>query len=203
MTASGVDFIDSTERAASLLDPTRLRIVEVLREPGSAATVARVIGLPRQKVNYHLRVLEKQGLVREVEERRKGNCVERIVQATARHYLVDPAALGALGVGASPEEIADRFSATYLIALAAKTIRDVAQARRLAEQAHQRLATFGLTTDVRFASAAARKAFTEELATAVAGLVARYHDEAAPGGRRFTFTIGAYPTMTAKEKIDG
>src|SRR5262245_27006908 len=173
----------------------RLRIVERLREPASAASVARHLGLPRQKVNYHLRELEKQGLVREVEQRRKGNCVERLVQATARHYLVNPAALGALG--ADPEAIADRFSASYLLALAARTIRDVATVQDLAGKAGKRIATLSLTAEIRFRSAAERHQFAEELGNAVAALVARYDDA---GGRPFTLTVGAYPSAP-REKI--
>ena len=74
-----------------------------LGEPGSAAGLGRKLGLPRQRVNYHLRELEKEGLLEVVEERKKGNCVERIVRATARSYLISSEALGTLG--SRPEEI--------------------------------------------------------------------------------------------------
>jgi hypothetical protein len=47
-------------------------------------------------VNYHLRELETQGLVELVEERRRGNCVERIVRATAKSYVVSAEALATL-----------------------------------------------------------------------------------------------------------
>lgn len=52
-----------------------------------------------------------------------------------------------------------------------------------AARAGRRVASFGIDAEVRFASAADRAAFAEELAQAVAALVSRYHDEAAPGGR--------------------
>src|SRR5579862_8354674 len=83
MSALPIEVVQGPERAAALLDPVRLRILEGLAEPDSAAGVARRLGLPRQRVNYHLHELEKHELVRFVEERRKGNCVERIVRATA------------------------------------------------------------------------------------------------------------------------
>ena len=45
----------------------------------------------------HLHELEKEGFVEFVEQRPKGNCLERVVRATARSYVISPAALGLLG----------------------------------------------------------------------------------------------------------
>jgi DNA-binding transcriptional ArsR family regulator len=192
-----VEMIRDAERAAALLDPMRLRLVEQLVEPGTAAGLARQLGFPRQRVNYHLRELEKQGFLELVEERKKGNCMERVVRATARSYLISPEALGAMAV--DPERIPDRFSSAFLVAVAAEAIRDLAVLRARADKANQKLPTFTLRADVRFPTAAARKEFTEELATAVAKLVAKHHDEKAPGGRLFRFVVGAYPVITKKE----
>ncbi|HYK00590.1 MAG TPA: helix-turn-helix domain-containing protein [Thermoanaerobaculia bacterium] len=189
-------LVDESARAASMLHPMRLRILDALREPGSASTVARQLGLARQKVNYHLRELEKAGFLEEVEERRSGNCIERIVRAKATHYLINPEIFGRLAAGSGSVE--DHFSSAYLIALAAGTIRDIAALQQRAAKAKKRVATFALQTDVRFKDAADRKAFTEELANAVARLVAKYHDDETPGGRPFRFTIGAYPAVTRK-----
>jgi hypothetical protein len=156
------------------------------------------MNLPRQKLNYHLRELEKHGLIEQVDERKKGNCVERIVRATARYYLISPAALGNLAT--DPSQIQDRFSSTYLVAVAARAIRDLAALRTRADKAGKKLATFTLETNVRFASAAAQHAFAEELANAVAKLTAKYHDEKTAGGRQYKFIIGSYPAITKKEK---
>jgi DNA-binding transcriptional ArsR family regulator len=192
--SAAVEVLRAPERAAALLDPVRLQIVRELAEPDSASGLARRLGVPRQRLNYHLRELERHGLVELVEERKKGNCLERIVRATARSYVVGPDALG--GIGADPERVVDRFSAAYLVALASRSIREVALLRARAEKAGKKLATFSLHADVRFASAEARTAFTEELATAVAKLVAKHHDERAEGGRLFRFTIAAHPALT-------
>jgi DNA-binding transcriptional ArsR family regulator len=190
-------MVDESRRAAALLNPMRLRILDALREEGSATTVARQLGLPRQKVNYHLRELEKAGFLENVEERRAGNCVERIVRAKATHYLINPDVLGTLAAdGASIE---DRFSSTYLIALASDAIRAIAAAQQKATKAKRRVATFALQTDVRFATAEDRRAFTEELANAVARLTAKYHDDETAGGRTFRFIVGAYPPRPKEE----
>jgi DNA-binding transcriptional ArsR family regulator len=195
-----VQVIQSPEAAAVLFSPARMRILEELAEPDSAAGVARRLDLPRQQVSYHLRELEQAGLVELVEERRKGNCVERVVRAAARSYLISPEALGKLG--ATPEERRDLFSVGYLVHLAARAIREIAVIWGRAEKAGKRTSTLALETEIRFASAGTRTAFAEELAKDVARLAAKYHDESAPGGRRFRFFCGVYPAITHEEPVD-
>jgi len=192
-----LDVIASAGRAAALLDPLRQRLVEELREPDSAAGLARRLRLPRQRVNYHLRELEKQRLVELVGRRRRGNCTARILRATAQAYVISPAALG--GVGACPEGVRDRFSAAYLVALAARTLQDVGELAARAEKEGRRLSTLSLETEVRFATAEARAGFAEDLARAVARLTDKYHDAKTPGGRAFRFVVAGYPAMPREE----
>jgi DNA-binding transcriptional ArsR family regulator len=85
-----LQIVQSPEKAGVLLQPGRLRLLEQLTQPDSAAGLARRLGVPRQKLNYHLRELERAGFVELFEERRKGNCTERVVRATAREFLVAP-----------------------------------------------------------------------------------------------------------------
>jgi DNA-binding transcriptional ArsR family regulator len=186
------------DAAKVLLRPLRSRILEELAEPQSAAGVARRLSVARQKVGYHLKELEKEGLVEVVEEKRVGNCVERIVRATGRAYLVSAEALGSLAHGAL--EATDRFSSAYVIAVAARAIREVAGLRRAADEAKKRLATLTLETEIRFASAADRAAFAEELAHEVTRLTVKYHDESAPRGRLHRICAFAYPKPAAIEE---
>ena len=193
-----LDVIRSPESAAALLDPTRQQLLSYLREPDSASGLARRLRLPRQRINYHLKVLETAGLVEMVEQRRKGNCLERVVRATARAFIISPDALGELGPTA--ETAADRLSAAYLIAAAARAIRDVADLEDRARREGKRVATLTLETDVRFANADSRAKFAEELANAVARLAAKYHDDEAPGGRRFRLLTAVHPIPATRTK---
>jgi DNA-binding transcriptional ArsR family regulator len=186
-----LDVIRSAESAAVLLDPTRQQLLVHLKEPDSATGLARRLKLPRQRINYHLKVLEGAGLVELVEERRKGNCLERVVRATARAFIISPEALGDLGPSA--ELAADRLSSAYLIAAAGRAIREVAALEDKAKREGKRVATLTLEADVRFASADARAKFAEELSDAVARIAARYHDDRAPGGRRFRLLTAVHP----------
>lgn len=196
-TAGALDVVSSPGRAAMLLDPLRLRLLEGLREADSAAGLARRLRLPRQRVNYHLRELEKRKLVELVGRRRRGNCTARLLRATARAYVISPAALG--GIAADPEAVKDRFSAAYLLAVASRTLREVGELAERAQKAGKRLATLTLESEVRFASGDARAAFADELTAAVASLAAKYHDAHAPAGRPFRFVVAGHPAAKTRE----
>lgn len=186
-----LDVIDDPGRAALALDPIKRRLLAELSTPASAAALAARIGLSRQKVNYHLRALEEYKLVEPAEERQWGGLTERLMVASATSYVVSPAALGP--IGADPARAGDRLSASYLIALAARIIREVGSLWARARLSDKRLATLSLDTVIRFKSPADRAAFTSELASAIASLAARYHDEAAPGGRPHRLVVASYP----------
>jgi DNA-binding transcriptional ArsR family regulator len=190
--------IDDPASASVAMDPVRSRLLSELRAPASAAALAGRMGLTRQKVNYHLRTLESHGLIRVDSRKRWGGLTERRLVATASSYVVSPGALGP--VAADPERQIDRLSASYLVALAARVVREIGQLLRKSEEVGKRLATLSIDTEVRFRSAADRAAFSHELTAAVAALVSRYHDESAPGGRRHRLMIGAYPTPSQPEE---
>lgn len=186
-----VEVIEDPAAATAALDPIRTRLLSELTEPASAATLAGRLGIPRQKINYHLRALETHRLVRVAEERRWGGLTERLLVATAASYVVSPGALGP--VATDPRRRADRLSASYLVALAARVVREVGALLRRSGELDKRLATLSLDTEVRFRSAAERAAFSNDLAQAVTALVARYHDDSASGGRAHRLVVVAHP----------
>lgn len=188
-----VAVIEDPAAAEVSLDPTRARLLAELAEPGSATTLANRVGLPRQKVNYHLRTLEQHGLVELVEERRKGNVTERVLRATAASYVISPVALSA--VQPDPARSPDRLSARWLLALGARLVRDVGMLITGATKAQKRVATFALDGEVRFASAADRAAFAEELGNAVTTLIGKYHDESGEGGRTHRLLVAIHPKI--------
>jgi DNA-binding transcriptional ArsR family regulator len=187
--------IDDPAAAAVALDPRRSRLLAALAaQPASAAGVAARLGLPRQQVGHHLKALEEQGLVVEVGRRRHGGLTERVLAASATAYVVSPAALGTAAV--DPTRVPDRLSAAYLVALAARAVREVGHLLRGAERAGKRLPTLSVDADVRLASAEARAAFAAELAEAVRDIAARYHDASAPDGRWYRVVAVSHPRPT-------
>ncbi|WP_104664049.1 helix-turn-helix domain-containing protein [Ensifer adhaerens] len=186
-----LDVIDAPAAAALALEPIKARLLAELATPASAAALAGRVGLTRQKVNYHLRALEEHKLIEPAEERRWGGLTERLMVATATSYVVSPAALGP--IAADPGRSNDRLSASYLVALAARMIREVGSLLRKARQQDKRLATLSIDTVIKFRSPTERTAFTADLAQAVTALAARYHDESTPAARPHRLIIASYP----------
>ncbi|HEY0693184.1 MAG TPA: helix-turn-helix domain-containing protein [Kribbella sp.] len=187
--------IDDPAVAGVSLDPVRIRLLAELAEPGSATKLAGRLEMPRQKLNYHLRALEQHGLVQLVEERRKGNCTERVLQASAASYVISPRVMAR--VQPDPAVSPDRLSARWLLALAARTVGEVGELLIGARRARQKLATLAVDGEIRFASAAERAAFADELAATLTTLVSKYHDESAPGGRTHRLLVAVHPKPSA------
>jgi DNA-binding transcriptional ArsR family regulator len=188
-----VAVIEDPATAGVTLDPVRSRLLAELAEPASASTLSGRLNIPRQKLNYHLRALERHGLVELVEERRKGNMTERLLQASASAYVISPRALAA--VQPDPGRSPDKLSARWLLALAARLVREIGELIAGAAKARKRLATFAIDGEIRFASAADRAAFAEELAGTVTALVAKYHTESAAGGRDHRILVAVHPIV--------
>jgi DNA-binding transcriptional ArsR family regulator len=199
--AAPVALLDEPDRLRVGLSPIRRRLLERLREPASATQLATELAMGRQRVNYHLRALEKAKLVDLVEERQRRGCVERILIARALAFIVDPAVMtaktGSTGSN-SPAPLAvsrtaqDRFSAEYLIDTAADLVRDVTRMRAASEKQGARLLTFTMQTDISFAEPGDLERFTTAVSEFVAREAAKYHTPG--GGRRYRVVIGGHPS---------
>lgn len=172
---------------AVALDPHKASILAALGEPGSAASVAAIVGLTRQKVNYHLKALEAHGLVEPAGERAWGGITERYVQRSARHLVVAPEVIE--GRVTDPNGVADRLSIAYLVAVNARTVSEVGSIAS-GVTAGTRVPTLTIDTVIGFRSPDDRAAFASELQSAVAGLVARYHHD---DGRPHRLVVSSYP----------
>ncbi len=196
-----VGVIDKPATAAVALDPVRCRLLAELREPASAAALADRVGMPRQKVNYHIRTLESHGLVCLAGKKRWGGLTERKLVATASSFVVSPSALGPIAV--DPAQQTNRLAASYLIALAARAVREIGDLIRSAASVGKHLATLSVDTVIRFRSPQDRAAFSHELTHAINHLVAKYHDESAPGGRSHRIILLAHPLPKQTSQSDG
>jgi len=178
-------YVEEPEKVRLALSPIRRRLLELLREPSSATQLAATLELPRQRVNYHLRELEKAGLVELVEERQRRGFTERILRASAATLVVDP---GVMGHAFS--QIQDQYAAEHLVEVASGTVRDVARMQTAADAEGKRLLTFTLEAEVRFAEPGDVHRFTDALAEAVRRTVADFDTE---GGRPYRLTAGGHP----------
>ena len=164
------------------LTPLRRAVLEELRAPGSASEVAARLGESRQRVNYHVRELERAGLVELVEERPRRGCTERVVRATSSAVVVEPVVVGEVSEH-------DRFAADTLLAGGARLVRDVAAARSAAAARGQRLLTFAIEAEIGLS----RPSDLERFADALADRIAELAEEFGPGQRRYRVLVGGHP----------
>jgi biotin operon repressor len=177
-----------------MLKPLRLKILAAARAPLSASAIAATLGLPRQKVNYHVRELARAGFLRRAGRQRRRGLVEQKYVVTAQAFLLGSGVLGPMS--ADTQEIADKMSAGYLLTLAAEMQREAGHAWRDAHAAGKRLPVLALDTEIAFASPEQRARFAEALASAVTKVVAEHSvptTQVPRAARPFRLVLGCYP----------
>lgn len=182
---AAVALVDDPDRLLAGLSPVRRRVLDVLAEPASATSVADRLGLTRQQVAYHCKVLEAAGLVELVELRQRRGFTERVLRRSAQAFVVDP---DVLPRGRVRER--DRHAADHLVGTASGVVRDVTRMQAAAQARGQRLLTFTLETEVALARPSDVHAYTDALAEALAEVTRRFHS---PGGRRHRVVVGGHP----------
>ena len=192
-----IEAVEHPRAAELLLHPLRQTILREASEPASAAEIARRVGLPARKVNYHVRALVDAGLLVPAGERLKRNLVEKRYRATARAYVLSPKVLGEM----NPERLSlsDEVSAAHLIRLASSLQSELAREIREGRGEGGEVPTLSLDVELRFESAAQRGEFATALQDAVADLVGRFTapavdcDGAPADGRPYRLVVGCYP----------
>jgi DNA-binding transcriptional ArsR family regulator len=172
----------------------RVRILEALREPGSAATVAREVGETRQKVNYHLKELERVGLVQPVSERRSGNFIETLYEAAGRSFLVSPRV--AWSDPRRVDALREQHSLERLVMVGAQLQRDAISLLDRAAFDGEQIASAAVEADVHFADEKHRAAFLDEYLAAVQKLCDRY---GSADGLPYRVVMAAHPASEPEE----
>ena len=186
--------VDTLDALQALGHPMRVRILEVLREPGSAASVARTLGEGRQRVNYHLKELERVGLVEPAGSQRVGNFVETRFRAAGTAFVVAPEV-----VWADPRRAAalrEQQSLERLVMLGGRLQRDAAALLDAAAFDGEEIASASVEVDVRFRDERERAAFLDEYVEFVRELCHRY---GAKTGERYRLLMAAYPSHDRSE----
>ena len=187
-----VHVVDDIESLQSLCHPLRVRILEALREPGSAATVARAVGESRQRVNYHLKGLERAGLVETVGERRTGNFIETLYRSVAESFVVSPQV--AWSDPRRVEALRHQHSLETLVGVGERLQRDAASLLDRAAFDAEEIASATVEADVHFADERDRAAFLAAYLEALRELCERY---GAPTGEPYRVVVAAHPAAAA------
>ncbi len=112
--------IENIEQLHAVADVLRLRIIDILREqPMTVTQLGERLGMAPAKVHYHVRELERVGLLRLVETREKGGILEKYYRPIARVISVEKTLLSAppdesnAALGAWLGQVKENFLAAF------------------------------------------------------------------------------------------
>jgi len=188
MTDTRVEVLDDPERVAALAHPLRVVILDALREPDSAAGVARRIGDTRQKVNHHVKALLDAGLLRSVGERRRGNFVEQLYQSVASSFMVS-SRLACSG-DRRVEALRSQLPLEHLVELGERVQHDAIALLDRAAFDGEEIPSLTVDAAVRFPDAASRAAFFDEYLETLKPLLKKH---GARKGEAFRVAVALYP----------
>jgi DNA-binding transcriptional ArsR family regulator len=83
-------YFESIEQIQTTAEPTRWKILNLLiARSMTGSQLARVLGIPRPLAHYHMKILEKAGLVKLQGEQIHGGVVEKYYRAIAWQFRTD------------------------------------------------------------------------------------------------------------------
>lgn len=189
-------YIESVEDAAALLHPFRIDLLKHLADPGTCPELAAKFDTTAQKIYYHIKALEKAGLVDKVEERRARGIMEGVYQARARAYWLSPGLVGQIGGTGSAQ---DQTSLRFLLNLAEEVHDDIGRLGQQSE-AGASVPSLGLSAHIYLPDGSRRAAFLNDVQTVFQELARKYGlpaDEAADEqlGKAFRLILACYPNQ--------
>jgi DNA-binding transcriptional ArsR family regulator len=191
--ASGSALIDTVDQLVAVTHPTRLRILDQLRTPGTAAGAARSLGEPRQLISHHVGVLAKAGLLRSAGERRNGNFVEQLYESTAGTFVLSPRITW--GDGERVRTLAEQLSLRHLVEFGERLQRDAITLLDRATFEGEEIASATVEATVRFADPAARSEFLDEYLQLTAELIEKH-----AGASGDAYIVGLVVRPSARER---
>lgn len=184
--------IESLDQAAVLLKPLRVALLRAMGEPRTCPELAEQFGETPQKIYYHVKTLERAGLVERTGQRSVNGIPEGFYRACAQSYWLSPRLVKRYG---GRRAIRDQTSLGILASHAEEMLEDVG---RLADQsaAGAHVPSLSLSAEISLPSAEHRQRFLDELRDTF-DAIARRHGARAEDPHRtesFRFTIACYPT---------
>ncbi|WP_241840488.1 ArsR/SmtB family transcription factor [Fictibacillus sp. S7] len=176
------------EQAAALLHPIRSEIVAALKVPASATEIAKMLNETPQKINYHLKALEKVGLVQKVGTRNVRNLVEVLYQAVAKTLILSES------LGLSPEtsqKLQDQHALAHVLSLTEAIKKDALQLMEQAEKAQ--IPSAVLQASVSLCGEKQRNEFMNEYFSLLHQLIEKYQSGEKENGEEYQVSIAIYP----------
>lgn len=163
-------YIEEMEQAIALLKPIRVEILKQMEEPTTCPELADFFEESPQKIYYHIKALEKVGLVEKTDEKRVRGVVEGYYQAKARSYWLAPQLIGKIG----GEKLAqDQMSLRVLLDLAEEVHEDIGKLGHQSEIGKP-VPSLSLSAHIYLPDATRRSEFLAELQSTFQQLARKY-----------------------------
>jgi DNA-binding transcriptional ArsR family regulator len=182
-------LVESPDQATALLNPLRAEILSKMKEPASSAEIARLIRESSQKVNYHVKALEKVGLVKRVGTRNVRNLVEVLYQSIAKTFVLSES------LGWEPEtiqKIKDQGSLKHLITTSERIKRDAFYLLERSDK-NETIPSATLDMTVQLENEELRKEFIQEYVSMMKALVEKYQSPQASESDTYNVIMAIYP----------
>ena len=187
-----VMLLESAQPAVVMLKPLRIAMLRELAEPKSCPQLAATFNETPQKMYYHVKSMERAGLVERTGERDVNGIKEGFYQACAKSYWLSPRLVRGMG---GERAVRDQTSLAVLAGNAESQLEDVG---RLSAQSStgQHVPSLSLAVDIALPSVARRAEFLEALRTTFEALAREYSassEHNTPDADSFRFTLSCYP----------
>ncbi len=192
-------MVDSVGQAGVLLKPLRIALLEELEQPRSCPELAETFDETPQKMYYHVKTMERAGLVERCGERSVNGFSEGYYRARAQAFWLSPRLVKRFG---GARAVRDATSLHMLASHAEELLEDVAQLAEAASSG-EHVPSLSLSADIALPESR-RADFLDELRTTFENLASRYTEQdppdsagpAQPAEPAFRFTLSCYPTPT-------
>lgn len=181
-------YIDDLDTAAALLKPARLSVLRGMADPTTCTELAQTLGSTPQKVHYHVKALERAGVVEKIAERKVRGIHEGIYRATATSYWLSPRLVGQVGA----RRTRDQASLGYLISLAEEVQEDVGRLAASNDEA-EHIPSLGLAAHINLGDGAAREEFMHAVTEMFQTLAERFSNTTDAPGSTFRLALACYP----------
>jgi len=193
-------LVDSVSQAAVLLKPLRIAMLREMSEPRTCPELASRFEQSAQKIYYHVKTMQRAGLVERLGERLVNGIAEGFYRARSRSYWLSPRLVGALG---GRQSIEDQTSLRMLAGHAEDMLEDVG---RLGEKtdAGTHVPSLSLSVEVDLPTRDRRGAFLSELQATFEKLAQKYatseplpkdEHERPASSHTYKFTLACYPKV--------
>lgn len=191
-----VRYIEDVQQARALFKPLRLEVIRQLAEPRTCNDLAETFGVSPQNIYYHVKILERAGLVEKIAEQQVRGVMQGIYQASARSYWLSPRITRQIG---GRQRVTDEMSSTYLLGLAEQVYFEVGSL----PEAQAETPILAINAQIELANPDDRSAFLEELQSMLKGLARKYGlaSEASTHSEIYRLMVASYPLSGLQEDI--